>query len=560
MMSNKKNIPPSQEEIIKAVFDHADATVFITAESGELIYKNRSSADLLFDSAWSSYLSSSSKERLDRNFVFRNNATNVKLIKTEKGNYYLYLFADDAEKKMIINENHTLRDIIDHVDNGVILSDKDGFIRLYNKAHEEIDGYTREYVIGKHLSELYRVENHTDVQRKKQAIDMRFHYYATMEREHIPLVTGTYPYINPETDEVFGVYSIERNISAIRELQQKVASMEQQLSQKTRQNNTRFTFEDIIGHSAIMKETIEHARRFADSTVPVMLYGETGTGKELFAQSIHNASIRSESPFVAINCGAIPESLIESTLFGSVKGAFTGAENHNGVFVEAKDGTLFLDEVNSMSIPMQTKLLRVLQEKKVRPVGSNKEYNIHCRILSSCNADPEEALREKTFRSDLYYRLAVVRVDIPPLRERGNDVIELAKHFAIRYAEVYRKKYTGFSPDFEKFIKNHDWNGNVRELEFTIEGCIALLDDIDTDLQLKHLPGNLITKAIHSTTHYPSHTTENLPDALAAYERSIILHALEENHGNISQTAKQLGILRQNLQQRMKKLDIKKDS
>ncbi|MBQ4092384.1 MAG: sigma 54-interacting transcriptional regulator, partial [Firmicutes bacterium] len=431
-MKNDHSMMPA--EILKEVFDHSDITVFITSESGELIYKNRDSADLLFDSGWSSYTSPSNKERLDRKFVYRNSATNVKLIQTEKGNFYLYLFADDAEKKMIINENRTLRDIIDHVDNGVILSDKDGYIRLYNKAHEEIDGYTREYVIGKHLSELYRVENHTKVQAEKKAIDMRFHHYATMEREHIPLVTGTYPYIDPATNEVFGVYSVERDISAIRELQQKVASMEQQLSQKTRKNNTRFTFEDIMGNSKSIKDTITHARRFADSSTPVMICGETGTGKELFAQSIHNASVRSESPFIAINCGAIPENLIESTLFGSVKGAFTGAENQNGLFLEAKDGTLFLDEVNSMSIAMQTKLLRVLQEMKVRPVGSSKEHAIQCRILSSCNVDPEEALREKTFRSDLYYRLAVVRIDIPPLRHRENDSVELAKYFAQKYA------------------------------------------------------------------------------------------------------------------------------
>lgn len=459
---------------------------------------------------------------------------------------------------MIINENRTLRDIIDHVDNGVVLSDKEGNIRLYNKAHEEIDGYTREYVIGKHLSELYRVEHHTEVQQKKKAIDMRFHYYATMEREHIPLVTGTYPYIDPETGEVFGVYSIERDISAIRELQQKVASMEQKLSQKTRKNNTRFTFEDIIGSSEVMQNAIEHARRFADSSAPLMLYGETGTVKELFAQSIHNASLRSEAPFVAINCGAIPENLIESTLFGSVKGAFTGAENHNGLFAEAKDGTLFLDEVNSMSIPMQTRLLRVLQERKVRPVGSCREYPVQCRILSSCNADPEEALREKTFRSDLYYRLAIVRIDIPPLRERKSDAVELAKHFAKQYAETYHKKYTGFAPDFEEFVRSYSWNGNVRELEFTIEGCIALLDDIDTELQLKHLPASLITKAIRSHKPRASHPRGNLPDILAEYEKTIILHALKDNNGNISQTSKQLGILRQSLQQRMKKLNITK--
>lgn len=554
----KDNSLLSQPEILKEVFDHSDVTVLITSESGELLYKNRDSVDLLFGSNPSSLPSAAGKKPFDRHFVFRNTASNVKLIETEQGSYYLYLFADDAEKKQLLNENLALRDIIDHVDNGVILSDKDGYIRLYNKAHQEIDGYTKEYVIGKHLSELYRVENHTRVQAEKKAIDMRFHYYATMEREHIPLVTGTYPYIDPETDEVFGVYSIERDISAIRKLQQKVANMEQQLSRKTRKNNTRFTFDDILGSSAIMQDAIACARRFANSSAPVMIYGETGTGKELFAQSIHNASLRADSPFIAVNCGAVPENLIESTLFGSVKGAFTGAENQKGLFAEAKDGTLFLDEVNSMSYAMQTKLLRVLQEKKVRPVGSSKEYPVQCRVLSSCNADPEEALREKTFRRDLYYRLAVVRLDVPPLNRRGDDVAELADHFAKKYAVAYRKHFTGFDPEFRQFLFQYEWDGNVRELEFTIEGCIALLDDVDTAIQLKHLPANLLSKAVSMNISRRSHPADNLPTMLAEYEKTIILNALEDNGGNISRTAAQLGILRQNLQHRMKKLNITK--
>ncbi|MEG2407049.1 MAG: sigma 54-interacting transcriptional regulator, partial [Clostridiales bacterium] len=276
----------------------------------------------------------------------------------------------------------------------------------------------------------------------------------------------------------------------------------------------------------------------------------------LFAQSIHNYSPNFQEPFVAINCGAIPENLIESTLFGSVKGAYTGAENQEGLFLSAKNGTLFLDEVNSMPPSMQAKLLRVLQEKKVRPVGSNKEYPIDCRILSSCNANPEEALRDKVFRSDLYYRLAIMRIDIPPLRKRKDDISLLAYFFAEKYAVSYRKIFAGFDDDFLKFILDYSWPGNVRELEFTIEGCIALLNEKETQIMIKHLPVNLINKTMNTKKAYASLSEFGLPETLLQYEKSIIIHALEKNKGNVTQTAKELNIQRQNLQQRMKKLDI----
>jgi arginine utilization regulatory protein len=226
------------------------------------------------------------------------------------------------------------------------------------------------------------------------------------------------------------------------------------------------------------------------SPSPVLIFGETGTGKELFAQSIHNSRPRANQPFVAINCAAVPESLLESILFGTVKGAFTGAQNTKGVFEQAGSGTLFLDEINSMPRAMQTKLLRVLQEKSVRRVGADYEIPVKCLIITSSNEQLEECVRNGTLRNDLYYRLALLRINIPPLREWGKDIEILARHFLKTKGRLYGKKNIGLSTDFLNYLYQHSWPGNVRELEHTIESCVAVAEDGE-ELHLYHLPPHL---------------------------------------------------------------------
>lgn len=544
---------PKEIKILLEALDMADLSIIITSENGTIIYRNKKSSDMLYADA----TGIKKAKYTGGSFLFQNSGTNVRLIKTTEGNYFLYLITEDEEKNRLWNENNALRQIIDKSNDGIIFSDKDGYIRLYNAAHEEIDGYKTRDVLGKHLDEVYRIHNHAIVQQQKKPIETRFHYYATVDRDRIPLVTGTYPYIDPHNGEVFGVYSISQDLSYIRHLQRQVAKLQQEVAGKSYDNNTRYSFDDIIGRSLSIKAAVDKAKKYADSLAPIIICGETGTGKELFAQSIHNYSCNNEEPFVAINCGAIPDSLIESTLFGSEKGAFTGAEKKEGLFLSAKHGTLFLDEVNSMPLNMQTKLLRALQEKKIRPVGSNKEHSFQCRIISSCNADPEEAVREKTFRSDLYYRLAVIRLDIPPLKKREGDPILLAEHFAKNAAETYHKVFSGFNRDFIRFLDGYSWPGNIRELQMTIESCFALMDKNESVITTSHLPEHLSSKKIYTRRKLNPDAEQNLPEILAEYERTIITHALEDNNGNISKTARQLGILRQNLQQRIKKLSIK---
>lgn len=461
-----------------------------------------------------------------------------------------------SKYQKLYEENYQLKTILDQVDNPIVLSDAEGIITFYNKAMAKLDNLDQKEVLGKHIGDIYPVENHTKVTETNEFIDFRYHYYSTISQKKIPTVAACYPIVLPENGKMLGAYSFLRDLTHIQELEEKIAWMEQKFREK---NQASSFFDHILGVSDSIRHAIRDAEKFAATRAPVLIYGETGTGKELFAQGLHNASPNASEPFIAVNCGAIPENLIESTLFGSVKGAFTGSENQKGLFLTAGKGTLFLDEINSMSIPMQIKLLRVLQEKKVRPVGSTTEYPTKCRILSSCNIDPKVALREHIFREDLYYRLAILKVEVPPLRERENDALLLAHHFAKKSAATYQKKFKEFDAETTEFILHYPWPGNVRELEYTIESCIASLGEEETCVTMQHISADLQSEE-HSKIKIPHPNKEqSLPDILTSQEHQIILQALEQNNQNVSKTAEALGICRQNLQKRMKRLNIRRN-
>lgn len=558
-MDEKKEYAGGNEYFLENVLENADFGIMIATDADEVLYENKKFEDALDMSSELFLEKYSAEKNSGYPLVIHGKSVQIFQLFYQTQACYCFFVFQDPEKTKVCHENLIYREILENVDNSVIFSDVNGYITLYNHAHAALDGFEQNDVIGKHLSQIYPVEHHTGVLKTKKPLEMYFHKYRTIRGDIIPIVAQTCPVLDPDSGEVLGVYSVERDISQIQKLQQKVANLEKAVTKASFQNNTSFTFDCIIGRSPALRRAVDAAKMYARSQSPILLYGETGTGKELFAQSIHNYSSRFQEPFVAVNCGAVPENLIESTLFGSVKGAFTGAENNKGLFLTAGKGTLFLDEVNSMSLPMQTKLLRVLQEKKVRPVGSDKEYPIHCSIISSSNISPEVALEEKVFRSDLYFRLGIMRVDIPSLREREGDAKLLAHYFAERQALAHRKKFQGFSEDFLDFVANYSWPGNVRELEFTIESCMAMLEDKETMITLKHLPVNLRHKTTRQTSFRKSFNTSNLPQIMAEYEKNMILHALEKNDGNVTRAAKMLGIQRQNLQHRMKKLGIRRD-
>jgi two-component system response regulator GlrR len=286
--------------------------------------------------------------------------------------------------------------------------------------------------------------------------------------------------------------------------------------------------EDIITRSPEMEAILAKARLVAASDASVMIFGESGTGKELLARAIHRSSQRAAQPFVAVNCGAIPEPLLESELFGHMKGAFTGAaSDYKGLFQAAGRGTVFLDEIGDMPLPLQVKLLRVLQEKEVRPVGSTQPVKVDVRILSATHRNLEEAIKAGSFREDLYYRLHVVALALPPLRERREDIPVLATHFLNTLAGRYGKTLNGFAQDAMEVLVKHSWPGNVRELYNVIEQAVALAT---TPI----ITAALLETAIRGETGDLS----SFESARFEFERDYLAKLLKITNGNVTQAAR----------------------
>ncbi len=285
---------------------------------------------------------------------------------------------------------------------------------------------------------------------------------------------------------------------------------------------------EIVSRSARMAEVLEEARLVAASDASVLIRGASGAGKELLARAIHRASRRADKPFVAINCGAIPEPLLESELFGHVKGAFTGAATaHEGLFLSADGGTLFLDEIGDMPLPLQVKLLRVLQERAVRPVGATRARPVDVRIISATHRDLEAALPEGSFREDLYYRLNVVRLTLPSLQERREDIPLLARHFMQGLANKYGKTIHGFAPEALELLANAQWPGNVRQLYNVVEQVCAL-----TTTPL--VPVTLVQRALRA----PSAEILTYAEAKQRFERDYLVHLLKLTGGNVTDAAR----------------------
>lgn len=290
----------------------------------------------------------------------------------------------------------------------------------------------------------------------------------TVETAIAAINSGADRYVIKDHDLVDQLRRAVRQVDETLSLKSEAGYLRRELRRLTGQDN-------IIGHSPKMRAIFDMILTVAPQTSRVLITGETGTGKELVARAIHENSSRSKQPFITINCGAFPETLLESELFGYTKGAFTGAnENRQGLFKAANGGTLFLDEIGNMSLSMQVKLFRALQEGKVRPVGSNEETEIDVRVIAATNKDLDKAIAEGEFREDLYYRLSVIPIQLPPLRERREDIPLLARSFLERFRKSMEKPIEGISPEAMSLLEAYDWPGNVRELENTMERSVAL--------------------------------------------------------------------------------------
>ena len=308
----------------------------------------------------------------------------------------------------------------------------------------------------------------------------------------------------------------------------------------------RFGFENIIGKSEAIDKLLEQVALAAQVDSFVYISGESGTGKELVAKSLHLASSRKNGPFVAINCSAIPETLLESELFGYEKGAFTGAtQSRRGLLAQAEGGSFFLDEISEMPLTMQAKLLRVLSELVFYPLGSNRTVKADTRIIAASNKDLEEEVKQGRFREDLFYRIHVIHIKVPPLRERKEDIPLLARHFFKKYADKMKKKAIGFSQGAFQKLMAYDWPGNVRELENCVESSVAMTDKkvISEDLVLQ------------GKTTNPTGPMA-FKDAKTGFEKQYLIHLLEITEGNVSQAAKLAGKYRADLYELLKKHDL----
>ena len=340
-----------------------------------------------------------------------------------------------------------------------------------------------------------------------------------------------------------------KDIDNFKLLSNKIIHLEQEIESnkdnlRKNDNNVNYTFKKLIGENSNFKDIINFAEKISKGDSSVLITGDSGTGKELLAEAIHNGSKRAKKPFIKINCGAIPQELFESEMFGYEEGAFTGAKKNGkkGKFELANEGTILLDEIGDMPLFMQVKLLRVLQDREIVRVGSNDIKKINVRIIASTNKNLLNLIKEGKFREDLYYRLNVMHINLPPLKERIDDIAGLAEHLRIKLCSKYGIYSEGISEEAMIYLKNYDWPGNVRELENVIERAINLLNS-----ELEILPKHLPKKILNNSKFNNVFKRTKLKDVTDDLEKDLITKVLSECKDNKNEAAKRLGISRQGL-------------
>ena len=457
-----------------------------------------------------------------------------------------------------------IEDILDNLSEGIHIVDSTGKIVYYNKFAAELDNINPEDALGRHILEIYpSLTDETStilktIKTGKPILDYQ-QAFKNYKGVQITTINSTIPIISGK--RVIGALEVSRDITEVKKLSEKVVDLQAQLLKDIKNEKSYdgsrafFNFADIIGISDVMLKLKKDALTVSSSPSPIMVYGETGTGKELLVHAIHNASPRRDKPFIAQNCAALPETLLESILFGTIKGSFTGAETRPGLFEIANGGTLFLDEINSMSLQLQAKLLRVLQDGIVRRVGDTRTIHVDVRIVTAINIDPRQALQDKTLRDDLFFRLSVISLKMPALREKRDDIKLLMDHFIKKYNKRLYKSVRCVSDDVEEFFMNYSWPGNVRELEHAIEGAMNIADgDTITSRCLPYYLGEIFGK---SDAAHMDHEIKSLKESLYGLEKNLIEKALKKSDGNVTKAAEILEVPRQTLQYKIGKYSIR---
>lgn len=451
---------------------------------------------------------------------------------------------------------YIMQKVLQVVDEGVHVLDSEGNTIIYNDAMARLEKMQRKGVLKRPFTEVFlnmSEEESTLLQalhHKKVTLNKQ-QTYLNRDGKVINAINSTIPVIYE--GRVIAAIEVSKDVTDIRKMSNTILDLHKEKLEPERikaQRIRKYSFSSLIGQNRRFVETIETARKAAKSTASVLLYGETGTGKELIAQSIHYDSDRREKLFLAQNCAALPESLLEGILFGTAKGGFTGAIDREGLFEQADGGTLLLDEISAMPYELQGKLLRVLQEDYLRRVGGTEDIPIDVRIIATINERPEHLIQSGKLRKDLYYRLNIISIDLPPLREKKDDILLLGNKFVEKYNKRYGKRVLGLSEGAKEKLLHYDYPGNVRELENIIMAAISMVDE-EQVLTEKHILINNEDKDVTKGTYDFSQV--GMDWYLDSMEKEMITLALAKHGGNISKSAEYLKIKRQTLQHKMKK-------
>ncbi|QQY80140.1 arginine utilization regulatory protein [Keratinibaculum paraultunense] len=434
----------------------------------------------------------------------------------------------------------------------IIITDDEGIIQYYANMRTDIFDLKRNDIIGSSILDIhpYLTEETSSIMRvlkDGKPIYDQVEYLTTKHGQEMTNLYSTLPII--DNGKIIGAIDLARCIEE-NERQNIVLA-----ANNNEENIGLYNIDDIITKSESMKEVKSKIIKVANTDSPVLIYGETGTGKELVAQALHTYSYRNKSRFIAQNCAAIPHNMLESILFGSVKGSYTGAENRKGLFEVANGGTLFLDEVNSMDLNMQSKLLRAIENKNIIRIGGTEPIPVDVRIIATLNEPPLECIENNKLREDLFFRLTVVQIDVPPLRERVPDILYLTEYFISMYNQKMNKNVEGITDEVRNIFLNYNWPGNVRELKNVIEGAFNIIGS--RYIKLKDLPPYLVESVQKYMIEFEiEEENVSLYEKVERYEKQLLIETLNSTT-TFAEAADKLKISKQSLDYKLKKYNLK---
>lgn len=443
--------------------------------------------------------------------------------------------------------------ILKMTSDGFIITDTEGNVREINKQYADFFGKSRSEIIGKSILNIIPNSKMIDIVKHKFSEEDAVHKYIDGEAKGNSVIVSRSYVEDEDGNVVAGVAQVKfkvQTLAVAKKLMNEYEELEYYREEFQNQNRV----DNIIGSDTKFREIVKECLKVAKTDIPVLLTGETGTGKEVMAKALHTNSLRYDKPFVSINCAAIPFELLESELFGYMDGAFTGAKRggKKGKFQLANGGTIFLDEIGDMPSSMQAKLLRVLQEKEIEPLGSEKSNPLDVRVVAATRQDLEAKMKDGSFREDLYYRLSVFNIHIPPLRERGGDSLELAEFFLDELNHKY-KTYKTFSKAVKAYFLKYQWPGNVREVNNVVQSAYAI--STENIIDINDIPARMLQQekpAINLDKNKKS-----LGQMVDDYEKEVILELLKKHKGNCLEAAKEAGIHKSNFYRKLQKYGIK---